>query len=163
MKIRYTAKAIFVLIAVSIALLLTACDTGDTGLSQTTAVDHLVLTFKSNHSRVKMGDTVQMQFTITNTGRQLIAIESNDRPVLDIVVSALPTGDVIHSWSTENPDKVSHRMEWKPGESQVLEMTWTVSPGDKLGIRISLSGDVNSDLIILKSSGVMLCLEGFCP
>jgi hypothetical protein len=161
MTVRYAVKVI--LLAVSISTMLTACSTEDTGQSQTTSIGHLVLTFKSNRSRVKMGDTVQMRFTVTNTGRQLIVIESNDRPVLDIVVSALPTGDVIRSWSTENPDKVSHRIEWKPGEAQVLEMMWTVSPGDKLGIRISLSGDVNSDSTILKSSGVMLCLEGFCP
>ncbi len=161
MRIRYRAEYTFVLIATSIAVILMACTPRDIEQSATSAVDHLVLTFKSNHSRVKVGDTVQMQFTVTNTGQEPIVLESSDRPVLDLVV-AVPGGYILRRWSSENPDMVSHRIEWKPGESHTLEMTWTVSSEDKLDIRIGLSGDVNSGSATIQSVGVVLCLEGFC-
>ncbi|CAG0972738.1 hypothetical protein ANRL3_01606 [Anaerolineae bacterium] len=162
MRLYSTLKTqVVILMLLAVFLTQTACERWQTNTQAYNG--YLVLEFQANRSQVRVGDTVQMRFKVTNKDQRPIVLEAKNRPVLDIVVSALPAGNVIRSWSNENPDKVSHRMEWKPGESQVLEMTWTVSPGDKLGIRISLSGDVNSDLIILKSSGVMLCLEGFCP
>jgi hypothetical protein len=103
-----------------------------------------------------------MQFTVTNNCQKLIVIESTDSPVLDIVVTALPMGNIIRQWSVENPDKVSHHMEWKPGESHEIEMTWTVSPTDKGGLRIALSGDVNSGSTIFGSAAVGVCPVGSC-
>ncbi len=153
---------LILLISVSLMPLMISHSTQDTGQIDMTSLGDLALMFKSDHSRVKMGATVRMQFTITNTGKQPMVIEAKDRPVLDIVVSAMPNDEFIRSWSAENPDKVLHRVELKPGDSQVLDLTWTVSPGDKLGIRISLSGIVNSGSTILHSAGVMPCLEGFC-
>lgn len=152
---------IVILVLVSIVLMSSAC-TANTAQTRTTGVDCIELTFKSSHSQIKLGDAVQMQFTVTNNCQKLIVIESTDSPVLDIVVTALPMGNIIRQWSVENPDKVSHHMEWKPGESHEIEMTWTVSPTDKGGLRIALSGDVNSGSTIFGSAAVGVCPVGSC-
>jgi hypothetical protein len=161
MNIRRISPCILTMLVVSIVLTLTACKMENTGLSQTTSINHLFLTFNSNHSRVRVGDTVQMRFTITNRDQQPIVIESRDRPVLDILI-APAGGDVIRSWSTENPDKVSHRVEWKPSESKTLEFVWNVTEEDRLSPLIYLIGTIHIDPNIEQSAYVTVCLEGFC-
>ncbi|CAG0972781.1 hypothetical protein ANRL3_01608 [Anaerolineae bacterium] len=157
-NIRCEVGIILILMVLGVILAPSACDSG---LRQTAGIDHLLLTVSSDRSRVKVGDSVQIRFTITNTGQQPIVVESNDRPVLDILV-APAGGDVIRSWSAENPDKVSHRIEWKPGESKVLELGWHVREGDRPSPLIFLIGALHADPGPGQSAHVSLCLEGFC-
>lgn len=158
MNIQRDVEIILILIVLGVILTLSACDSG---LRQTAGIDHLLLTVSSDRSRVKVGDSVQIRITTANTGQQPIVVESNDRPVLDILV-APAGGDVIRSWSAENPDKVSHRVEWKPGESKTLEMVWHVKEGDRLSPLIFLIGALHADPGPGQSASVSLCLEGFC-
>lgn len=162
MKSRHLFTLILIFLIATNVLLLTACRSKDSELTQSSGVDYLVLTTRTNHSRVKLGNSVQIQFTVINTGDQPVIIESKEWPVLDILVTTLPSGNNIRTWSIENPAQVSHRIEWQPGEAQTLTMIWSVSINDKLESRFSILGLVNSDTRVLQRSGIVMCLEGFC-
>lgn len=48
---------------------------------------------------------------------------------MDIVVQ-LDSGPDLLTWSSQNPDKVQHRLEWKPGETKTIGWVWTPKPED---------------------------------
>lgn len=143
-----------IFLPVILLLLQTACDSQNT----TARYDiDLVLKIESDRSSLKSGESMHIRFTTTNTGSRSIIIDSQDTPVLDIVVEEVPSRQRLASWSDRNPDKVSHRVEWKPGESKVMELTWTYSGkaspyADSVGL---LSGNSR----MLQAASVRLCLE----
>ncbi|MBI5032869.1 MAG: hypothetical protein HZB51_20295 [Chloroflexi bacterium] len=154
------SKIIPVLAALSLVFTLTACDTGS---SDTAGVDHLLLEIHSSHSRVKVGDVVQIRFTIRNTGQQLIVVESKNLPVMDIRVEEAG-GHVLLTWSSQNSDKVSDRLEWKPGEVKVIDWTWTPKEGD---VYIGNLHDIGLNGLLSGSSvgqvaGVTICASNVC-
>jgi hypothetical protein len=48
---------------------------------------------------------------------------------MDIVVQ-LDSGPDLLTWSSQNPDKVQHRLEWKLGETKTIGWVWTPKPED---------------------------------
>lgn len=150
------------LVALGFIIIQTACDTG---LRETqVTLTYLYLTFESDRAKAQIGEPVLMRFTVTNTGKQPIVLESKDKPVMDIVVR-VAGGGVLLSWSERNPHQIAHRMEWRPGESKVIELVWIPKQDDVyVGAYhdVFLSGILNDDSIPLQGVGVRLCASNFC-
>ena len=120
------------LISLWLLTALTGCDqTKGNGLSYTAyhALDELTFKVEANRSQAQVGEPVLIRFTVTNTGQKPDSVESGDQPVMDIIVGEVGGGTLL-TWSEQNPDKVSHRLEWQPGESKIIELTWTPKEGD---------------------------------
>lgn len=103
-------------------LLQTACDGGE---SDAAVYNDLVLRLHADQSRAQVGKPIHMQFSVTNEGTQPYTLESKQIPVMDIDVEEAGTQQVYLRWSAQHPDEVAHRLEWKPGESKVIELVWT--------------------------------------
>ncbi len=97
------------------------------GASWETNSSALSLRLTTNRSEVAVGQSVHMQFTITNTRHQTEVVETKDRPVMDITVDDAASHNTLLSWSSQHPDQVAHRLEWQPGESKTIELTWTAT------------------------------------
>jgi hypothetical protein len=160
---RKTMLATTFLLVVSILTLQAGCGFYLTGLSNKTNYDTLLLSLQTDRDRIQVGETVHMRFTVTNQGDTWV-LESKDTPVMDITVGIMGDGDIT-SWSAQNPDQGFHRLEWKRGESKVIEWTWTPKEGDVyIGAfhDIHLSGQLNKDSKIIQAAGVTLCSSNVC-
>ncbi|MGB8644239.1 MAG: hypothetical protein WCF84_03325 [Anaerolineae bacterium] len=85
-----------------------------------------------------------MSFTVINRGNQTVVFETTDRPVMGIIVQDALSKEVLLTWSAQNPDKVSHHLEWKPGESKTIELTWTAAEAQG-GRNAAMGGWLNQD------------------
>ena len=162
MNTRRAANIIFALIGLGFALTQTGCDAG---LRHTASYNYLLLELNSSRSQVKVGERVQVRFTIRNTGQQSTMVESTDTPVMDIVVSSVGSGNVFLAWSVQNPDKVAHYLEWRPGESKTIEIVWTPRQEDiAIGVfhNVPLAGILNGDSKIVQSASVDVCASNVC-
>ena len=147
------------LLVLALILSQTAC-----GESQSATAPYfggMILKIESDRSSLKNGESVHTKFRATNTGSQPIAIESQDTPVLDIIVEEVPSRRKLASWANQYPDKVSHYMEWKPGESKVIELTWTYSGHESLFADVG--GFLYENSRGAQIAGVRLCLEPCRP
>ena len=154
-----------VLIAIGLLVMEVACASdGRAVLSDTAVYNNLVLKIEANRSQIRAGDSVQIRFTITNDGKQPVTIESTDIPVLDITVRDFKSKQLLLSWATQNPDKVSYRVEWKPGESKVLELVWTAlaEPSYIPGQLVHISGGLNVNGKLIQAAGVDVCVGLGC-
>jgi hypothetical protein len=86
--------------------------------------DTLGLWLESDRTRAQIGIPIQIRYAVKNMGERTWILESLDTPVMDINVQ-IPGGSVVLNWASQNPDKVSHRLEWQPGESKTIELVWT--------------------------------------
>jgi hypothetical protein len=134
-------------------------------LSHTANSDTFRLDFEANRKQAHVGEPVSMRFTVTNTGQRPLVYETPDEAVMDITVQVVG-GETLLVWSQQNPDKVSHRLEWQPGESKVIEWTWTPKPGDIYTgdyHDVFLTGLLRSNIQFLNaSSGVRICASIWC-
>jgi len=143
-------------------LLQVACETGE---SNSAVYNDLVLRFESNRTRAEAGKPVHMRFSVKNGGSQPIVIDSKNLPVMDIVVIPQFGQEILLSWSAQNPDKVAHRLEWKPGESKIIELVWTPKQEDIYigAVRIIyLAGYLYENSRFAQSADVMLCASNVC-
>jgi len=134
------------------------------GLSDRAPYGDLGLFFESNRSQARVGEPMQMRFSVINHGNQPTVIESPDTPVMDIVVQVVGGPDVF-TWSSQNPDKITHRLEWKPGESKTIELVWIPQSEDiAVGYYrdVFLYGYVTSVPLGARSAGVRVCASNFC-
>jgi hypothetical protein len=143
-------------------VLFTQVSCGDTALCNASNLGDLELEICSNRSFVRVGESVRVRFTVTNFGKQAIVLESK-LPVMDIEVRPVFDNQVLTSWSRQNPDKVLHRIEWKPGESKTLELTWTATE-ETFSRRIFLGGFLSRNLGWGQAANVTICV-GYqvCP
>ncbi len=100
----------------------------DTGVTNTGAYNNLVVKIQVNRSFARVGESLQIRLTTINDANQPIVIESKDKFVLDIIVEDLGNRQILTSWSAQNPDKATHRIEWKPGETKTMEIDWVPRP-----------------------------------
>ncbi len=122
---------------------------------------NLLLRLESDRSSVKVGESVLMRYAVRNRGKELIVIESKETPVLDIRVRHPGNDKVLLSWSERNPDLVSHRVEWKPGETKSLELTYLLKEEDYIsGLGIFLTGVLSEDSKVVQSAGVTVLMRG---
>jgi hypothetical protein len=138
-----------------------ACKTGP---SHSAVYNDLVLRLESNNNRAEVGKPIQVRFSITNGGSQSFMIESQDTPVMDIVVQIVGGPDLF-AWSTQNPDKIAHRLEWKPGESKTIELVWIPRPEDIASgyyKDVFLSGRLYSNEKNVQSAYVRVCASNIC-
>ena len=153
----WPSKLLFLMIFTSV-LTQAGCTTPSTQPQKAFAkLDDLGLIFESDHSWLKVGETVHMRFTITNNGSRTWVVESKNFPVLDIIVQDVNSGQLLLSWSAQNPDKVSHRVEWKPGESKMLELTWTAAESN-FGHLVHTGGLLLQNSGINQSASVSVCV-----
>lgn len=116
------------LLCVGAFVFLISCNAiGNSGLSNIARYDYLTLKIETDRSWAKVGESVQIRLTVTNNWNQVYTIESKAQPVLDLVVEDAASNQILLSWVKQNPDQASHHVEWKPGESIILEMVWTPS------------------------------------
>ncbi len=163
MEARRAVRVRFLLIALGAALLLTACDPGEIN---TAAMDSLLLEFRSNRTRLRAGEPVQMRFTAYNSSYNTIVIESPATPVMEIVIREVNSGREILRWSAQNPDKVLHRAEWRGKETKTLELSWTPKQEDlRVGSYhdVSLSGLLSQNSKVIQGAGVRVCASDVCP
>lgn len=152
---------IFILIALCVALTQTGCDVG---LRHTASYNYLLLELHSNRSQAKVDESIHVRFTVTNTGQQSTVVESQDTPVMDIVAGVTVDGKLL-TWSSQNPNMVAHRLEWKPGESKVIELVWTPKQEDiVIGAfhDVHLAGRLYKDSKSIQSAGVDVCASDVC-
>jgi hypothetical protein len=125
--------------------------------TQDARINNLLLRFEWNAESVKVGETIQMRFIAENTGQSPIVYESADTPVLDITVQEVHSPKLVLSWSSQNPDKAAHRIEWGAFERKVLELQWT--PGDdfQYGRLVHIGGHLSENSRIIKSVGTTIC------
>lgn len=151
------------LVALALLLIQSACSAA---LSHTEVYHtYLLLKIESNRSRAQVGESIHIRFTTRNTGNEIIIIESKELPVMDVVVGPYGSDEVFLAWSELNPDKISHQLAWKPGESKIIELTWTPKQGEVwFGAPryVRLSGLLSSDSKIVKSVGLMICASNTC-
>lgn len=124
----------------------------------------LHLGVSSNYSRIQPGNNLRIRFGVRNNSNETIILESPGTPVMDIRVKVVG-GPELLTWSSQNPDKVSHRIEWKPGESKVIELTWLVRQEDVAyghPYYIDLAGFLNSESKLLQAAGVIVCASNAC-
>jgi len=140
-----------------------ACEIGE---GRSALYNHLVLRVESNRTRAEIGKPIHVRFSITNGGTQYTyVVESTDTPVMDITIRSRSSGSVNLTWSSQNPDKVAHRLEWKPGESKVIEMVWTPTQEDILiGVVhiVGFAGLLYQDSKIIQSTNVDVCASNVC-
>lgn len=151
-----------ILIALVVLLMQSACLPA---LSHTEVYHtYLLLRIDVDRSRAKTGEAIHIRFTTRNTGSEPIILESPTTPVMDVVV-VLGSGPDLLSWSTQNPDKVQHRLEWKPGETKIIEWVWIPRPEDiAFGYyqNAYLSGRLYQNGRIIQSAGVEVCASNYC-
>jgi hypothetical protein len=158
---QYIYRHILASMAFACVLMQAGCATG---LRGTAGVDHLLLQIQSNRSKAQVGLPIQIQFTITNTDQSYIVVESTDTAVLDIVVQVVG-GPNLFVWSSQNPDKIAHRLEWKPGESKTIELIWIPRPEDIASgyyKDVFLGGLLYKDGEILQGANVQICASNYC-
>jgi hypothetical protein len=83
---------------------------------------------------------------------------------MDIVVDVVG-GPQLLAWSDQNPDKVAHRLEWKPGESKTIEWVWIPRQEDIASgyyQDVFLGGLLYSESKIIQSANVTVCASNFC-
>lgn len=136
------------------------------GASHSAVYNDLVLQVQSSSTRVEIGKPIQVRFSIANTGlnKHTYVIESSDTPVMDIVVQIVGGSDLF-TWSSQNPDKVAHRLEWKPGESKTIELVWVPRPEDIASgyyKDVFLSGRLYFTGKNVQSAYVQVCASNFC-
>jgi len=124
----------------------------------------LGLQLEANSLQARVGEPVHVSFKVENTREHVKVIESQATPVIDIVVQG-EDRQVLLTWSSQNPDKVSHRIEWKPGETKIIELTWVPKQEDlRFGYyyNIYLGGILNQDSKIVQSTTIGVCASNFC-
>jgi hypothetical protein len=129
----------------------------------TAKYNYLILKLWSDRSRARVGEPVRIRFTITNEGGDTW-IESPTTPVMDISVKVVG-GPRLLTWSSQNPDKVQHRIEWRPGETKTIEWAWVPKPEDiAYGYYqdVFLTGLLYQDGEIIQSAGVTVCASNYC-
>ncbi len=145
-----------IVVTLVLVLMLTAClPFLDTGIYSSTGEGRLGLRFHTDRSSVAVGETVRMSFTIVNESNQPIVMETTDLPVMDIRVVDGVNNDLLLSWAKQHPDQVSHHLEWKPGESKTIELTWTAAP-DQASRNAFLSGVLGQGSQVVQGVGGML-------
>jgi hypothetical protein len=125
----------------------------------------LVLRLQTNVSKkVQAGQPVHIRFSVTNEGSRDWVLESPDTPVMDIVVDVVG-GENLLTWSSQNPDKVAHRLEWKPGESKTIEWVWIPKEEDiAVGYykNVAIVGRLSSGSKSVQNASVVVCASNFC-
>ncbi len=148
-------------ILLAMAVASSACDTTQRDVS---VFSGLVLQFEADRSRARVDEPVRMRFKIENTREYTIVLESPDTPVMDISVKVVG-GPRLLTWSSQNPDKVAHRLEWKPGESKTIEWVWIPRQEDIASgyyQDVFLTGLLYRDSKIIQDAGVTVCASNYC-
>jgi len=90
--------------------------------SGATTLDNLLLVLWVSHQSVNVNQPVTARFTVKNEGRTTVVFDRKDKPVIDIYI---PGGIPSVRWSDSKPlTSDITRLELKPGESKVIEVTW---------------------------------------
>lgn len=146
-----------VLLLAGLGLMVACFPLLDTGLSHASNYNSLVLKIQTNRSQIHVGESIKVHFSITNEGKHPAMIETHDKPVMDIIVQGVESQEVWHSWSEQNPPKVSNRIEWQPGETKEIELLWVAPPEEK-GRRVFVGGLLSADLRVVQSANVTIVI-----
>lgn len=159
-----TRLGLFVLMVGTVLILISCTTSKSEGAIDKSNYDTLYLQFEADRTLAQAGKPIQMRFTVKNTGEHPWILESPDTPVMDIVVEG-EDRRVLLAWSSQNPDQVSHRLEWKPGEAKIIELTWVPKQEDlRFGVYydIFLSGRLSENAKFLRGASVRICASNFC-
>jgi hypothetical protein len=88
--------------------------------SNATGLGDLTLGLWASHQSLNVNQPITIRFTVRNDGKQTVVYDRKDKPVMDILAGNPPV-----QWSDGKPlTSEITRLELKPGESKVIEMTW---------------------------------------
>lgn len=152
------------MLVLEVALLLCGCVSQPQGVVAKSNYDTLGLWLESDHTRAQPGSSIQIRYTVKNMGERAWILESQDTPVMDIVVDVVG-GTELFALSAQSPDKVAHRLEWKPGETKILELTWVPKQEElRAGYyyNIYISGLLYQDSKIVQSTTIRVCASNIC-
>ncbi len=146
-----------VVAALCLSIMLIACDSA----TQTTQYQDLVLRVQTNRTTARVGDETQVHFTVTNTGKQPVQINSGSEPVLDVQISDAGSGEVFASWAALHPDQAVKTLVWKPGETKTIDVQWAPTEKDYYISRpFFLTGFLREDSKIVQDASLLICLGG---
>ncbi len=153
-------RLILIFLSLALGLMLFACFP-NLPQSMVSNYDNLNLRFESNRSSARVGDRVEMRFTVKNVGNKPIKIQSRSGPVLDIQVNMAGSDKIFLLWSAQHPDQAASELEWQPGESKTIEAVWIPKQEDyTLGFGVQLYGFLREGSRIVKDAGVIVCFGG---
>mgnify|MGYP000073560943 CR=1 FL=1 len=148
------------LITILAGILFSGCD-ANSAKSQRTRYDDLVLQLDINRSRVQLGESILIRFTVKNVANEPIKIESKESPVLDVQVVVGGSDEVLYSWAAENPEQASKQLEWTPGETKTIETVWVPREEEFYSGRVVfVSGFLSENSKVVQSVGILTCMGG---
>lgn len=155
----------WLILVVATTFILSSCIAPQTnGATHKSGYDALYLQLEVDHTLAQAGKPIQMRFTVQNTSEHAWIIESPDTPVIDIVVQG-EDRQVLLTWSSQNSDKMSHRIEWKSGETEIIELTW-IPKQEELRVGpyydIYVSGRLNQNSKLVQSTTIRVCASDIC-
>ncbi len=146
-----------VVAALYLSSVLIACG----GATETTQYQDLVLRIQTNRTTARIGEEVQVHFTVTNTGKQPVQINSENEPAMDVRVYDAGSEELFVSWAALHPDQAAKTLVWQPGETKTVDVQWTPTEKEYYISRpIYLSGYLREDSKIVQDASLLICLGG---
>ena len=96
-------------------------------------IGNLGIAISADRRYVDAGEPVRIRFTVINRGDETEVIESEEGPIMDILVRHRSgSTDLTRDWWSEDRQITPEmrRLELGPGESKTIEMTWV--PPDRI-------------------------------
>ncbi|OQY98226.1 MAG: hypothetical protein B6D41_02640 [Chloroflexi bacterium UTCFX4] len=153
-------RARILLITILIGIPFSGCD-ANSAKSQRTRYDDLVLQLDISRSRVEVGESILIRFTVKNVANEPIRIESKESPVLDVQVIDVNSHDTLFSWVTDVNEQTGNLAEWQAGETKIIETLWTPKSEDFYsGRTLHVAGFLSENSEIVQSAGMIICMGG---
>jgi len=115
-----------------------SCRANPQGVTAVAPADRLGLKIEVDKvDCLKGGDMINIRYSAENQSSTIYSVDSMDKPTLDIRITR--RAKLLAEWTKQFPDKIVHQLEWQPGETKTIEMTFTVpedqfAPGETLDV-----------------------------
>ncbi len=128
-----------------LALYLSACVEQDPRVPVSAAQgpsDLYKLGIWSAHKQYEFGEPVHLRATLTNLSTEELAAKLDLYPIINIVVGTKNPSETTAErvWSQEHPDEALYELALAPGESYVIEWSFTLSRRDRYFADVCTSG-----------------------
>ena len=146
MKQHYTnirTRKLFILLLATLCL--AACVEQDPRVPVSTAVgpsNLYKIEMWSAHKQYEFGELVHLRATLTNQSTEKLAAKLDFYPIINIVVGTKNPSETTAErvWSQEHPDEALYELALAPGESYVIEWSFTLSRRDRYSADVCTSG-----------------------
>jgi len=131
--------------------------------TETWGSGNLRMTLWVSRSLPRVGEPVEIRYTVENPTDQTEVIQLEDKPVMDILILFGPGGHITNIYWSDGREITPEmrRLELAPGQSKTIEMTW-VADKKAEGGPVSVHGILNWAQMYSSYVPVMICV-GKCP